>query len=621
MSDLVLNNITSGYNLNLINENFTSIQDRINNYCLQNKEGKNVLNQDVDMNGYALLNLEANWSNNGSMVTVGDAKAHFYQIGLVPSATVDTDAVNLGQVSQMIDAASVGTDPPNVALYSDLAQSAGSSLIGYSGGGTVQDKLGSLDADLSTLDADLSALSVSLSGDNGASQVGYKSPLTNSIRLTLKQLLDSSEYHSSWFGADNTGATSATAALQALVYAATAAGKKAVIDSGSYLISGSVGVKLPSNAFVVAYGATFNRGTPGTEIFRNDADGITGAYAANTNITIMGGTYDGRHDLFPIVSGTLIAIGHCSNVLIKDAVLKNTTGSHYIELNASQYCEVESCTFSGGAEQALTTMEAIQIDSASGSAAFPWFGPYDNTPCNSISIRDCTFLSCGTGVGTHLDPSSQHTNLAITGCVIRGSYYAGIRGQGWSGVTITNNKINGGHHGIILSPAASFSCNNYVISNNTVEEMGNSGYNPGAGALGRGINIGSVSGKVINIVAITGNTVRNINGTYSSHGIYLNGAQKLTVTGNVVDVVSSNGLYLDGCSYGCVNGNETTLASGTSFVASGCTELAMGYNRGATASVTGSTKIAFACNIWGTSQTLSSNTGLIGPNLVNGVST
>lgn len=132
MSDLVLSNITSGYNLSLINSNFQAIQDKINNFCLQTSQGDNVMSQDLDMNSYSILNMVTNFSNNGSMLTVGDAKSHFYQIGLVPTASNNGDAVNYAQVSQMVAAGTSGISPSNVALYSDLASTAagkGASLI------------------------------------------------------------------------------------------------------------------------------------------------------------------------------------------------------------------------------------------------------------------------------------------------------------------------------------------------------------------------------------------------------------------------------------------------------------------------------------------------------------
>lgn len=187
-------------------------------------------------------------------------------------------------------------------------------------------------------------------------------------------------------------------------------------------------------------------------------------------------------------------------------------------------------------------MEAIQVDAAIGVGEFPWFGPYDNTPCNGIAVRGCTFNSCGSGVGTHTDPASQHVNITIVNSTFNDTFYACVRGQAWSGVIVANCRLNGGYHGLLFSPAAAFSCNNVALSNNSIENIGNSAY---SGTQGRPISLGSVSGKVYAIVSVTGNVVRNCTGS-AQYGIYFNATQKLTCLGNEVDNVNSNGVFCDG---------------------------------------------------------------------------
>lgn len=179
MTDLVLTPITTGYNLNLISNNFQAIQDKINTYCLQKSSGNNVLSQDLDMNGFSLLNLTTNFANSGSMLTVADAKTHFYQVGLVPTATNSGDAVNYDQVSQMISAASSGTDPANVALYAVLSSntnSQGASLLG------IEDSAGkftstNVEGALAEVATNVSSLSSGLGNTSGFQQSGMGSVL------------------------------------------------------------------------------------------------------------------------------------------------------------------------------------------------------------------------------------------------------------------------------------------------------------------------------------------------------------------------------------------------------------------------------------------------------------
>jgi len=56
MSDISLNDITSGYNLSKINDNFTTIQNALNSDRIQVKGGGNTLNQELDMDGNKIIN-------------------------------------------------------------------------------------------------------------------------------------------------------------------------------------------------------------------------------------------------------------------------------------------------------------------------------------------------------------------------------------------------------------------------------------------------------------------------------------------------------------------------------------------------------------------------------------
>lgn len=57
MTDIILDSINSGYNLQKINDNFEKIEDNINNTSVQSTDGNNVMQQDLDMNSNDILNL------------------------------------------------------------------------------------------------------------------------------------------------------------------------------------------------------------------------------------------------------------------------------------------------------------------------------------------------------------------------------------------------------------------------------------------------------------------------------------------------------------------------------------------------------------------------------------
>ncbi|YP_001294645.1 hypothetical protein ORF052 [Pseudomonas phage PA11] len=80
MTDITLQNITSGYNVTKINYNFDVIEQSINEDILHLKGGNNTMLQDLDMNSYALLNVKTDVTNPDSLLTVADGDVRYYNI-------------------------------------------------------------------------------------------------------------------------------------------------------------------------------------------------------------------------------------------------------------------------------------------------------------------------------------------------------------------------------------------------------------------------------------------------------------------------------------------------------------------------------------------------------------
>lgn len=80
MTDIVLNPITSGYNLGKINANFATVQDVINNQVVHNIGGNNVMHQALDMNSFPILNASVDTTNPGSLLTVAAGDIRYYNI-------------------------------------------------------------------------------------------------------------------------------------------------------------------------------------------------------------------------------------------------------------------------------------------------------------------------------------------------------------------------------------------------------------------------------------------------------------------------------------------------------------------------------------------------------------
>lgn len=91
-----LDNVTSGYNLSVINANFQKVEDYINNKVLHRANtsvaGEAMMERDLDMNGNAILNASIDVTNPASLITVGEADQRYYNVsGDVLQGTMDVN--------------------------------------------------------------------------------------------------------------------------------------------------------------------------------------------------------------------------------------------------------------------------------------------------------------------------------------------------------------------------------------------------------------------------------------------------------------------------------------------------------------------------------------------------
>lgn len=81
---IVLNNITSGYNLAKINANFQNIEDYINDKLLARADtgvaGEAMMERALDMNGNKILNVFVDVNDANSLLTVGVADSRYYNV-------------------------------------------------------------------------------------------------------------------------------------------------------------------------------------------------------------------------------------------------------------------------------------------------------------------------------------------------------------------------------------------------------------------------------------------------------------------------------------------------------------------------------------------------------------
>lgn len=233
---------------------------------------------------------------------------------------------------------------------------------------------------------------------------------------------------------------------------------------GKYSISSPL--KINSNTTIYGYGAILIRNAALDNMMINNADGVTGLYTANTNIEIYGLRFDGNKNNFATPAATLLVFGHANTIKIKDCHLYNIPGYHGIELNAVDNCIVEGCTFYNSSGS-----EFLQLDYMGGTALFPWFGPFDNTPCRYIEVTNCYFYNGGAGIGSH-SGGAQHTNIIFSDNIIRNILGHGISLENYGNLIVSNNKLDSCEFGI-----AAFGGNGLanqgrtVISGNHISNM------------------------------------------------------------------------------------------------------------------------------------------------------
>lgn len=305
----------------------------------------------------------------------------------------------------------------------------------------------------------------------------------------------------------------------------------------TYLVNdvvNKVALRIPSNMRLVGNGATLKCGTYCSYAFlmTNDSNGTTGGYNANSNITIEGLNFDAGGFVT-----TVLGFSHASNIIIDRCRFTNSTGWHFIELNAVSDASVTRCKFTNCNGSEATEM--FQLDCASGSGGFPAFGPYDNTHSQNVRISDCMFANytwpSGTNVSnSHIYGIGNHTNvlghephqIIISNCCFE-NLAGAARFVCLAGCIFANNTINNcylGFNGQGGGRLLNVNINNNIMFGHTA--------NVSDTTHGRGINLGnntSAANTSPNQCIIANNTVLN----FLDYGIAVNGT-RISISGNIV---------------------------------------------------------------------------------------
>lgn len=404
------------------------------------------------------------------------------------------------------------------------------------------------------------SLRTGLSKPDGSSLIGYgDNTLYSSLFNTAAK-----------YGAVGDGITDQASKINAAL--SDSKGKKLYIAAGIYLVGSPI--KIPSNCHLIMDPACVIKRMSYSQniVLMNDSDGVSGGYSANENITIEGGVIDGNY--YHINSEcTLVGIGHATNISIKNVSFINAGGRwHALELNGVSRANVEGCYFFNGGGNS-DSGEALQLDlmSSSNNDVFPWFGPYDNTFCTDIVIRNNYFDNWATGVGSHTSLSGATlVNLKVLDNTMNVSRL-GVSIIGWSGAVISRNRIvykkmagyddNDDFKGIVIIPSPNKTNSDVLISSNHIiyeKQLVNTNNSRG---IFTASNTTEAAGRYQNVM-IDSNEVR---GSFRAH-ISADNCASVSITSNRINQLGTYGSGVNYAGISCfgsdacvVNNNQVSI--------------------------------------------------------------
>lgn len=220
------------------------------------------------------------------------------------------------------------------------------------------------------------------------------------------------------YGADATGSEDSASAIQDALNVgkdeASDTHKVVVyIPDGTYNISKTL--KIYSNTqLILSDGATILKCfQSGCMLKTTMYDSSGGGYDGNRNILIQGGTWDGNTANYSSVySFSNIRIAHANNIYFSGVTILNNKNGHHLELGGVRNVTIDGCSFSG--YTGAIKKEAIQLDVMNCDELFTDFAPFDDTPCDSVIIENCTFSGLSRGLGSHSAVAGiYYTNITI----------------------------------------------------------------------------------------------------------------------------------------------------------------------------------------------------------------
>jgi len=273
----------------------------------------------------------------------------------------------------------------------------------------------------------------------GAGLVGFIQASAGAVARTVQEKLRQEAVSVRDFGALGNGVTDDSAALQA----ALVAGGALYVPKGTYCVSTTLRlypntvITFHPEAVIKRTGAInylFVNGELGNAAFASGYDGTGNLHVRGNGATIdlnSGGA----------INTAAFVLAHGYGIVIEGLTIRNGWMSHAIEVNSCKRVRIRNIEVRDHGSDDTANNEAIQID-YSNAAGFPAFGSWDDTPCEDVTVEDCRFINCPSGVGTHsTPPGTKHQDIRVVGCYFDNMQRVAVRPQGWVSGAIAFNFI------------------------------------------------------------------------------------------------------------------------------------------------------------------------------------
>ena len=365
-------------------------------------------------------------------------------------------------------------------------------------------------------------------------------------------------------GAIGDGSTDDAPAIQtALTAARDAGGGWIVVPPGTYLLA-SLPLRIYRNTrLTLLPGAEFRRGATGQLMINGDTGQSFGGWGGHSNITVEGGLWNMRGGEVAYAADSMcMSFGHCADITIRDLEIRDVAGLHAVELNSTKRATVQNCVFRGYNDPTGTRdfSEAVQLDLAKGSSYFGAFGPYDNTPCEDVSMKGCYVGASGSagttawprGIGSHSATITKyHRRIKVLACSFEGTLQYAVSAYNWEDAVVSSCNFQSCGSGVRLrsvissdtedtklpdgtQTSASQTMRGAVVTGNTFRDGGSYDH-----AI---LAYGEQTGPVLN-ATISGNTIDST--ATGESGIRVVWASRATVTWNTINNVGSTAISTD----------------------------------------------------------------------------